>query len=687
MTTHHGGQDDLARAIEPVARELLGEPNRQLSGKRELRFGNRGSLSVDLDKGTWHDHEAGKGGGVLDLIRRQLALDKHGAVEWLQAHKLIDPAPEPTATKRREVAAYDYHDEAGELLFQVVRFEPKDFRQRRPDGRGGWEWKLGTLRRVLYRLPELLAAVEAGNTVFIAEGEKGVDALRAAGLTATCSPGGAGKWRPEYGTPLRGASVVVLPDNDDAGRAHAAAVVQALVGIAADLRVLPLPGLPDKGDVADWLARGGTAAELRELAANAPRPAPGAPPSGGPPAWQEQLLRDDRGQVLPILANAALALREAPELAGLVSFDQMARLKLLRRAVPDSRTEPVPAPRLMTDADIDALQEWLQRAELRRLGKEVTHQAVDLVAQEHGFHPVREYLSGLRWDGTPRAGKWLSYYLGAEPTPYTAAIGRMVLVGMVARVMRPGCKADHMMVLEGPQGAGKSSACAILGGAWFSDGLPDLASDQVRVSMYLRGKWLIEVSELSALGRAETAQLKAFLTRTEERYIPKHGRTEMVEPRQCLFVGTTNKEAYLRDETGGRRFWPVRVGAIDLEALAHDRDQLLAEAVAAWRAGEKWWPDGDFERKHIAPEQEARYEADAWEQAIGEWLAGRDRCTSLDVARQALFFDTNRLGTADQRRIAAALERLGWLQKRDNKGRWWEAPKRGRDSSDASDAT
>jgi predicted P-loop ATPase len=380
----------------------------------------------------------------------------------------------------------------------------------------------------------------------------------------------------------------------------------------------------------------------------------------GPPEWQGRLLRDDRGQVLPILANAAMALRDAPELAGLLAFDEMARLPLVRRTVPSSRMAPVEGPRPMTDFDADAIQEWLQQHELRRLGRETTHQAAGLVAREHAFHPVRDYLAALVWDGTPRIRKWLSYYLGAEATPYTAAIGRMVLIGLVARVMRPGCKADHMMVLEGPQGAGKSTACAILGGAWFSDSLPDLAGDQVRVSTHLRGKWLVEVAEMSALGRAETAQLKAFLTRTEERFIPKYGRAELVEPRQCLFVGTTNKEAYLRDETGGRRFWPVRVGAIDAEALAHDRDQLFAEAVAAWEAGEQWWPEAGFEREHIAPEQEARFESDAWEQAIREWLSGRDRCTVLDVARGALFIETPRLGTADQRRISAALERLGW---------------------------
>jgi predicted P-loop ATPase len=385
----------------------------------------------------------------------------------------------------------------------------------------------------------------------------------------------------------------------------------------------------------------------------------GVPPDG-PPAWQARLLRDDRGQVLPNLANAALAMREAPELAGLLAFDEMSRLTLLCRTVPGSRMAPVDQRRPMTDADTSAAQEWLQANGLPRLGRETTFQAADLVARENAYHPVRDYLTGLRWDGVPRLLHWLSYYLGAEPTPYTAEIGRMTLVAMVARVMQPGCKADHMIVLEGPQGAGKSTACAILGGAWFSDSLPDLATDQVRVSTHLRGRWLIEVAEMSAYSRTETAALKAFLTRTEERFIPKHGRAELVEPRQCLFIGSTNKEAYLRDETGGRRFWPVRVGRIDAEALAHDRDQLFAEAVTAWRIGAKWWPEADFEREHISPQQEARFEVDAWEQAIAEWLSGRQKCTLLEVARNALFFDMPKLGTVDQRRIASALERLGW---------------------------
>lgn len=356
-----------------------------------------------------------------------------------------------------------------------------------------------------------------------------------------------------------------------------------------------------------------------------------------------------------------------------MTYDEMARHALVTRTPPGSRLPPVTAPRPATDADVAAVQEWMQGAAISRLGREVAHQAADLVAREGAFHPVRQYLTGLQWDGTPRIGRWLSYYLGTEPSDYAAAVGRMFLIAMVARIMRPGCKADYMMVLEGDQGAMKSTACSVLGGAWFSDNLPDVTSGK-DVAVHLNGKWLIEVAEMSALSKAEAGALKSFITRDTERYRPPYGRLEIVAPRQCVFIGTTNKTAYLRDETGGRRFWPVKVGTIDIDALRHDRDQLFAEAMVAYRRGDQWWPDRGFERAHIAPQQAKRFESDAWEQAVTEWMV-RERKTEttiLQVAREALIIETPKLGTADQRRIAVVLELLGWVRgERTMKGQPW----------------
>jgi predicted P-loop ATPase len=380
-----------------------------------------------------------------------------------------------------------------------------------------------------------------------------------------------------------------------------------------------------------------------------------------PDEWSQYLQRDDHGNAIPNLANAAHILRRAPMMVGLFAYDEMLRHPLLQKAIPGGRSEPLSEPRPMHDADIGVVQEWLQRHELRRLGKDVAAQAIDLVARENDFHPVRDYLTGLIWDGTPRLLTWLNVYLGADDTPYHAGIGKMFLVAMVARIMRPGCKADYMPVFEGPQGARKSTACAILGGKWFSDSLPDLHHvDAVRLSMHLRGKWVIEIAEMSSISKAEAGALKAFLTQTEERYLPKYARTEVIEPRQCIFVGTTNKAAYLRDETGGRRFWPVKVGTIDTDALVRDRDQLFAEAMRAYTTGVRWWPTQAFEAEHIAPEQEARFEADAWEEEIRAFVAGKSKVTVLQVAREGLFIDLPKVGTADQRRIAAAMERMGW---------------------------
>ena len=290
--------------IEPVARALLGEPNERLSKPNELRFGTHGSVAVDLAKGTFYDHESNEGGGVLDLVRikSDSAKTRADAAKWLEhagfvqggkksnghdqnlkntnqqktphpcleptpSHEVMKSWPSEQQTMQTVAAAYDYCDEAGALVFQVLRYEPKTFRQRRPEG-SGWSWSVKGVRVLPYRLPELLADPAA--TVFLVEGEKDADRLASLGLVATCNAGGAGKWKKEHSEFLRSRRVVVLPDNDSAGEKHAQQVERSLRGIAAEVQTLVPPNLPDKGDVSDWLDAGGTVEELVALASTDP---------------------------------------------------------------------------------------------------------------------------------------------------------------------------------------------------------------------------------------------------------------------------------------------------------------------------------------------------------------------------------------------------------------------------------
>ena len=277
---------DFASFMEPVARMLLGAPNLAMSSKTELRFGAHGSLSIDTTNGTFFDHESKIGGGVLDLIERVQKLSNGEAMDWLREHgfaveeielaRQTRPSAQ-AAPKGKIVATYDYVDETGELLFQVVRLQPKTFRQRRPDGKGGWDWSVKGTRLVPYRLPDLLEAVAAEEIVFVVEGEKDVENLRALGIPATCNPMGAGKWPEDFSQFFAGARVVIIPDNDESGRKHAQAVGASLRSAAGYVLVLELPDLPPKGDVSDWLTAGGDAERLYALVKTNAKPWTPAP--------------------------------------------------------------------------------------------------------------------------------------------------------------------------------------------------------------------------------------------------------------------------------------------------------------------------------------------------------------------------------------------------------------------------
>jgi predicted P-loop ATPase len=375
------------------------------------------------------------------------------------------------------------------------------------------------------------------------------------------------------------------------------------------------------------------------------------------PDWYGDCILNDKGFPIANVENARVALRSDQAMQGVVAYDEMFCGAKLLKPVPDSKFRNETFPRPVTDDDVTEMQSWLQRMGLK-IGKDIAHQAVDARARECSFHPVRDYLNALVWDETPRLADFFPSYFGADDTEYVRAIGPLFMKSLVARILKPGCKSDHMVILEGDQGTLKSTACEVLAKEWFSDHLPDIASKDA--SQHLKGKWLIEQSEMHAQGRAETSHFKAFITRKEERYRPSFGRKEVYEPRQCIFIGTTNKTDYLKDATGGRRFWPIRCGRINIDALERDRDQLFAEAThRVFILGEEWWPSKDFERLHIQPEQEARNEGDPWDELVGKYLVGLQE-TTIAATGKGIGLFPERMGRSEQLRIADILRRLQW---------------------------
>ncbi len=309
---------------------------------------------------------------------------------------------------------------------------------------------------------------------------------------------------------------------------------------------------------------------------------------------------------------------------------------------------------------------WLAVEETFRLkvGKDRFWTIVEDMAMQNRRHPVREYLAGLRWDGRPRLDRWLVDYMGAEDSEYARAVGRIVLLAAVRRARDPGCKFDEMPVLEGPQGTRKSLAIATLAvrAEWFSDDLPLNAKSKEFIEATI-GKWIVEAGELKGMRRSDVESLKSCLSRQVDRARMAYGRLPIERARQFVMIGTTNSERYLRDNTGNRRFWPVRVGEVRLSELRADRDQLWAEAAAREAQGESirldpalWSAAGE--------QQEQRRIEDPFVQRLEDVLG--DRCGVLlaeDVWR-LLAVDADRRTQDQNQRVGEAMRELGWQRTR-----------------------
>jgi hypothetical protein len=338
----------------------------------------------------------------------------------------------------------------------------------------------------------------------------------------------------------------------------------------------------------------------------------------------------------------------------------------------------------MDDSALALARMGLERRGLKTVGKELVVEATRLVAKRLQYHPICDDLRSRPHDGIERLDTWLVRHAGAEDTPYIRAVGRKFIIQMVARVMEAGCKADHTLVLSGPQGQNKSTACRILAGVdYFSDTLPSITGDRTDAIRHLQGKWLVELAELAPSRKSEAEDLKAFLSGAVDKVRLPYARLDERFARQCVFVGTTNEDQFLRDATGGRRFWPVEVGqVIDIEALAEERDQIFAEAFAAYEAKEAWWLDREFEAEHARPVQDAARESDSWAEDVAAWLAKpagdfdcpsdvRTEVTLSDVMSGALGLTSGQQTMAAQKRAGNVLKDLGWAKAHTRQGKRW----------------
>ena len=339
-----------------------------------------------------------------------------------------------------------------------------------------------------------------------------------------------------------------------------------------------------------------------------------------------------------------------PKLMGLVWRDEF-----LGRMLTAYRTGEVHE---WNEADSLAMQFYMQDTiGIDRMGLDTVKGAIRLASERDIRNCVKEYVERTPWDKEPRIDAMMSSIYHCEDTPYTRAVSRNFWIAMIARVYQPGCKADNMVVLEGPQGIYKSTSLAIIGGEWFAE-QHESAADPKAFAEILQGKLVIEITEMDAFSRTEVTRIKSAITTQKDRYRIPYESGAQDHPRRCVMVGTTNKDDWQRDETGGRRFWPIACkGLADTARLAAERDQLFAEALSRYQAGESWHEVPDVEAKQ---EQAKRYEGDAWTETIANWLPGRPEVTVMQIADRCLDLRIKDVDMAEQRRIGKVLRFLGW---------------------------
>lgn len=399
--------------------------------------------------------------------------------------------------------------------------------------------------------------------------------------------------------------------------------------------------------------------------------------SDDPKKWQAKLETSKGGAYKATLRNAVLMLKHELGIKGVFIYNAFNERLEIRGHVPWEKNR-INRYNAIDDREIECIRLHLAEKFRVEFSSQTMWKAVDLVAAGNIYHPIKDVIETYKWDKVKRVDTWLMDYCGCPDTPLNRAIGRKVLCAMIARVYSPGCKFDYVLVLEGAQGIGKSTTCEILGGEWYGDAPID-PTDKDCIP-YIHSKWVVELSEMITTRKTEADRLKNFISRREDDVRLPYARSRQRFPRQCIFIGTINPDdvGYLNDTTGNRRFWPVFCDHFELEALKRDREQLLAEAIIYYKAGEDLVLPIDLV-KESENEAMKRLADDPWQWIIQEWAASNPEETTVTtqfIYRNVLNGNIQGMHTGHQRRIATSLKNLGWIKRQGVKGMEYVRPVR-----------
>ena len=355
--------------------------------------------------------------------------------------------------------------------------------------------------------------------------------------------------------------------------------------------------------------------------------------------------------------NAVIILFNDPKLKGALAFNEFEHAIVAKKTLPWRPVVDADKNSCQwTDADDAALRYYLERV-YGMTGKDRIFDAVNIVANDNAFHPVRDYLNSCTWDGVPRVDTLLVDYLGAEDSEYVRTVTRKTLTAAVARIYKPGCKFDYILTLQGHQGAGKSTFIRKLGVQWGSDSLTSMQGKEAYEQVL--GVWIIEIAELSSMKKAEVETIKLFISKQTDRFRPAYGRRTQEYPRQCVFFGTTNETQFLRDATGNRRFWIVDTPELppkDLEELTPETVRLIwGEAVENYRNGEKLYLSKEMEA--IAREIQESFEEENPKAGLIQSYLDRllpENWDELDLYERRQWLETNQQGTVRRLYVCTA---------------------------------